>query len=247
LDRERERESIAMGGDDNSETKDEPVTTEETSGEGAATVKKEGEEEADAGKEENGGEESVVNDDADDAKKDEEMKDAKKEEGEPEVDPKKEDAGNDDDDDDNNAAKETKGKRKSRSSAAPKEENQEQSPLKRERRERKSADVFRPDDFVHVDKSLQVQEGRGAPLGDLPACRESIEQCPDGELLVAHCLVFPTRGKPAKKDLKANLLAFSGYLPVKKDGTDKKEKDAIDEECEVRRGYKRILLFVRAC
>jgi len=108
--------------------------------------------------------------------------------------------------------------------------------VKRERRERKTANTFTPDDFKHVDKSVSVRMGRGTPLGELPAVAESIESfsSTSEELLVLHRLLYTTRGKPPKKDLKSNILAFSGYLPVKDKELDKKAQDEIDEELEVR-------------
>lgn len=107
---------------------------------------------------------------------------------------------------------------------------------KRERRSRKSAETFTPTDFVHTDRSVQIIDGRGKKLGELKATRDSIEQYTStaNETLLLHKLLFTQRGKPPKKELKANILAFSGYLPKKEKDLGKKEQDAKDEEHEVR-------------
>ena len=107
--------------------------------------------------------------------------------------------------------------------------------VKRERRERKSAEAFTPDDFLHVDKSIRVTEGRGKALGDLPAVVESFENetSTSAALQLLHRLLYAQRGKPPKKDVKPNLLAFSGYLPAKDEELDKKAQEAVDEEHEV--------------
>ena len=134
------------------------------------------------------------------------------------------------------AGEEKKKKRKKSSAGAGADSSASKPPVKRERRERKTANTFTPDDFKHVDKSVSVLMGRGTPLGELPAVAESIESFPNTseELLVVHRLLYTTRGKPPKKDMKSNILAFSGYLPVKDKELDKKAQDALDEELEVR-------------
>lgn len=109
--------------------------------------------------------------------------------------------------------------------------------MKRDRRERKSAITFTPDDFtLSQNKSVTVVEGRGAQLSNLPSVVESIEAASNSNegLVATHRLIFASRGKPPKKVLKENILAFSGYLPQKDKDMDKKAQDAVDEEHEVR-------------
>lgn len=116
------------------------------------------------------------------------------------------------------------------------EVSEQPSTNKRERRARKSVDSFNPEDFKVVDKTIQIVPGRGTELGALKATRASVEKHANTEdLVTAHKLMFTSRGKVAKKDMLANVLAFSGYLPKIEEGIEKEEQDAIDEECEVRR------------
>lgn len=106
----------------------------------------------------------------------------------------------------------------------------------RERRVRKSIEAFNPTDFDKAEKSIVVVTGRGVPLGDLEATRTAVEshaQSADAVAL-AHRLLFSVRGKVAKKDMVANILAFSGYLPPKQEGVGKDKQDDLDEQYEVR-------------
>lgn len=148
--------------------------------------------------------------DEEDGDGDTEMKDAEDEEGESESGKKK--------------------KRKKSPAKEPKEPA-----VKRERRERKSADAFAPDDFVHVEKTLKAKTGRGVPLGELKLVKESIESVPLSSpvLQQLHRLIYTMRGKPPKKDMKANIFKFSGYLPPLDKDLDKEAQDAVDEEEEV--------------
>jgi len=154
-----------------------------------------------------------------DPPKDDEKKD---EDGDEEMNDAEEEEGDDD------AKTEGKKKRKKSSRAV--------EPVKRERRERKTVGAFTPDDFKHEDKkSVQQKTGRGVQLGELAEVAESIDKVPqsDETLFALHRLVFHMRGKPARKELKANLMKFSGYLPPKDDSLDKKAQDEMDEEHEV--------------
>jgi 16S rRNA C1402 (ribose-2'-O) methylase RsmI len=45
--------------------------------------------------------------------------------------------------------------------------------------------------------------------------------------------LYTRQGKPAKREIKKNVLEFSGFLP-KAYGQDKKELEALEEEAEVR-------------
>lgn len=117
-----------------------------------------------------------------------------------------------------------------------KEQKSEEQGLSRSKRSRKSADAFAPEDFKHVDRSIDVASGRGQRLGDLEAVCESVNSyaSTSEDMLLAHKLLFTTRGKPPRREMKANILNFSGYLKKKKEGQDEKESDKEDEEAEVR-------------
>ena len=108
----------------------------------------------------------------------------------------------------------------------------------REKRNRKSADTFQPDDFVNVAKSVYISHGRGARLEELEECRESIEKTPVASdiVLTAHKFLFVTRGKPPKKDLKTNILQFNGFLSAEKD-TDPEVQKEKDMDAEVSNTY----------
>ena len=183
----------------------------------------------------------------DEKKEESDVKEAKKdEEGETEKDDvEMKDAAKDDDagkDSKDNAAEgsSTKKKRKKSSAKEPREPA-----VKRERRERKSANAFTPDDFTHVEKSVKQKNGRGKPLGELEMVKKSIESAPvaSNELQQVHRLLFAMRGKPPKKEMKSNLLKFSGYLPEKDSSLDKEAQDDVDEEVEVSTSFYHILTF----
>jgi hypothetical protein len=107
---------------------------------------------------------------------------------------------------------------------------------KREKRVRKTADVFEPDNFLGKDKSQQVVVGRGTKLADIAAVKASIDKLTmnSSELMLAHRLLYTRQGKPPKKEIKKNLFDFCGFLPLAEEGQDKKELEALDEEAEVR-------------
>lgn len=139
-------------------------------------------------------------------------------------------------------------KKKRKASSTPQTgDSSGKSPAKRERRERKSVEPFNPEDFKHVDKSVTIVPGRGKELGELKATRASIEKRANSEdLVTAHKLLFPSKNrKLAKKEMLANVLAFSGYLPIKEEGLDKEEQEAIDEDCEVRIIYASVVVSCR--
>jgi outer membrane biosynthesis protein TonB len=110
---------------------------------------------------------------------------------------------------------------------------------KREKRVRKSADVFEPDNFLGKDKSLQVVAGRGTKLAEIDAVKATIDKLSmnSADLMLAHRLLYTRQGKPAKKEIKKNLLEFCGFLPLAEEGQDKKELEALEEEAEVRIEY----------
>jgi hypothetical protein len=110
---------------------------------------------------------------------------------------------------------------------------------KREKRVRKSADVFEPDNFLGKDKSLQVVAGRGTKLAEIDAVKATIDKLSmnSADLMLAHRLLYTRQGKPAKKEIKKNLLEFCGFLPLAEEGQDKKVLEALEEEAEVRIEY----------
>ena len=113
---------------------------------------------------------------------------------------------------------------------------------KREKRVRKSADVFEPDNFLGKDKSLQVVAGRGTKLAEIDAVKATIDKLSmnSADLMLAHRLLYTRQGKPAKKEIKKNLLEFCGFLPLAEEGQDKKELEALEEEAEVRMSMRRV-------
>jgi len=155
-----------------------------------------------------------------------------KEEDKDEKDVKEEDKDGDGDTEMKEAEEEGKKKKRKKSPAKePKEPA-----VKRERRERKSANTFTPDDFTHEKKTVKAKTGRGVPLGELEIVKESIESAPMSSpyLQQLHRFLYTMRGKPAKKEMKANILKFSGYLPPLDKSLDEEAQAAVDEEEEVR-------------
>lgn len=101
---------------------------------------------------------------------------------------------------------------------------------KRSTRERKSADAFKPyDSFVmnSSEKVFQIIPGRGTPLEDIEPCKTSIEKttATADVLVLTHKLLFSSRGKPNKKDIKKNILKFNGFLPANLDPDPKKQHE----------------------
>jgi len=115
----------------------------------------------------------------------------------------------------------------------------------REKRERKTSAAFVPEDFSKVDRTVEILEGRGTKLEDIPAVRDSIEEAglQDPALEMTHKLLYKSRGKPPKKDMLANVLAFSGYLPkaTAGQGETEDEQEKVDEADHVR------VFFVNCC
>ena len=130
---------------------------------------------------------------------------------------------------------ETKNDKKRAKEEEPADEKEAEKSPSRSKRSRKSAEAFVPEDFLHVDRSLDVALGRGKRLGDLEEVRESVNSFPitSEDLLTAHRLLFPGHRKPPRKEIKANILSFSGYLKKKKKDQDEKELEKEDEEAEV--------------
>lgn len=107
---------------------------------------------------------------------------------------------------------------------------------KRDKRERKSSNAFVPEDFLHVDASVKVIEGRGVKLSDIPAVRESIESTNIQSSIIddAHKLCFKRGRKPPKAEMKQNLLDFSGFLIKKEEEQTEEELKEQDDDAEVR-------------
>ncbi len=83
---------------------------------------------------------------------------------------------------------------------------------------------------------VHIIKGRGEKLKDMPAVKASIEKYSNNseEMNVAHRLLYTTRGKAAKREMKGNILEFSGFLKDAPKDYDAKKLDEEDEEVEVR-------------
>jgi hypothetical protein len=110
---------------------------------------------------------------------------------------------------------------------------------KRARNNPADAAVYDPEDFTMKEsEGIKMIKGRGTKLGSFPSVKASIESSKRtvDEITFAHQFLFGKKGKVSKKDMKANLLEFSGYLkpiPSGKNRTDK-EVDKQEELVEVR-------------
>jgi hypothetical protein len=124
-------------------------------------------------------------------------------------------------------------KRKSNETAEGSSDGPGSSPVKRERRERKSVETFDPTDFK-ADRPVTVVPGRGMALGDLPRVRASIESAQLFDVAAAYKLIFARSKAALKKDMMDAILSFSGYLPPLKEGASNEEQHDIDEVYEVR-------------
>ncbi|GAX27216.1 hypothetical protein FisN_13Lh228 [Fistulifera solaris] len=108
----------------------------------------------------------------------------------------------------------------------------------REKRARKSAEAFVPDDFKHIEHQVVIVEGRGTPLQDLEPVRASIEALPvtAPELLAAHKFLYPSQRKPPKHRIKSDILEFSGFLPKLQEGQEEKDVEESDDKLESEMG-----------
>jgi hypothetical protein len=109
----------------------------------------------------------------------------------------------------------------------------------RGKRKRKSSILtnFHPADFTMAETPIvRIIKGRGKKLKDMPAVKASIEKYSNNsdEMNVAHRFLYTTRGKVAKREIKANILEFSGFLKDVPKGYDAKKLEDEDEEAEVR-------------
>lgn len=110
---------------------------------------------------------------------------------------------------------------------------------KRSSRDRKSVEVYDPKIYDKTDKSIQVIEGRGTALKNIPKCRDAIESAASSsssmdELQTAYKFVFGSKYKtPPKKDMVQHLLDFNGYLPKKDSSLSKEAQEKADEDFEV--------------
>jgi hypothetical protein len=162
--------------------------------------------------------------------------------------PKKEDKEKEDEmetdekkgDDDDKEGEEPKEDSKAKTSKKVKKDKPETAAAKsdrpqREQRVRKTANVFEPDNFLGANKTLQVVAGRGTKLSEIAAIKATIDKLSmnSSDLMLAHRLLYTRQGKPAKKEIKKNLLDFCGFLPKKAEGQDKEELEALEEEAEV--------------
>jgi hypothetical protein len=110
----------------------------------------------------------------------------------------------------------------------------------RSKRKRRDSTTYEPEDFTLAAakakaKASPVVPGRGSKLADLKGVKASIEKCNPGDLPFAYRFLFPARLRVTKKDMKLNLLEFSGYLPPLPKGKklSDEELEDLDEEYEV--------------
>lgn len=111
------------------------------------------------------------------------------------------------------------------------------------KRKRRDLTNYEPEDFTLASskaaaKVVHVVPGRGSKLADLESVKASIEKCSAEYIPVAYKFLFGSRGKPTKKEMKQNLLEFSGYLPPLPNGKkfSDEELEKYDEEYEVSHG-----------
>jgi len=101
----------------------------------------------------------------------------------------------------------------------------------RGKRQRKSTlgKHYEPEDFtMDISPGVRVIKGRGKKLKDIPVVNDFIEKFSSNseQLVAAHRFLF-SRGRPMQKEMKRNILEFSGYLPwvPKNYDQDKMEKE----------------------
>ena len=114
-------------------------------------------------------------------------------------------------------------------------------PEKSGKRQRKSAEAYKPPDFTEVRPYKEVPKGRGTKLRDIPALKEIIDaitvQDPKKEIFNAFRFLFAVRGKVTPQDKKDRLLDFAGFLPPIDEEEDKDAREKKDEDAEVSVDY----------
>jgi hypothetical protein len=97
--------------------------------------------------------------------------------------------------------------------------------------------VYDPEDFTMKEsEGIRIVKGRGSKLGSFPSVKSSVESAKrtGEEIAIAHQFLFGKKGKYNKKEMKAHILDFSGFLkpiPAGKKRTDKeveKEEEPIE-------------------
>jgi len=116
------------------------------------------------------------------------------------------------------------------------------------KRQRKSAESYKPPDFTEVTPLPEVSKGRGIKLKDIPALRAGIEGVsandPMKEIFNAFRFLFPFRAKTSHQEKKERLLDFSGFLsPIEKD-EDKEKREKVDEDAEAKMTQKAYKLTI---
>jgi hypothetical protein len=188
----------------------------------------------------------VEKDDEKDDEKEFEEKDEEKEEKKgddaAEEDKDKDDAMDEDkdekEDDDDEEEDDKDKKRKS-------EDDDDEGRPKRKRRNSKSLS-YRPEDFTQSQGGMHIIKGRGEKLGKIPSVKACIDKfsANSEEMLAAHKLLFIIRGKVPKKDMKRNILEFSGYLKEIPKVFDKVQLEEEDEAAETKYSMKAFKLSI---
>jgi hypothetical protein len=108
----------------------------------------------------------------------------------------------------------------------------------RSKRARKpiQAKAYQPEDFTSVGHAIQIFRGRGKKLQDIDSVKESINSYSmnSEEVAQAHRFLYTMRGRVARREMKSNILEFSGYLKHIPKGVDEKKIEVEDEFDEVR-------------
>lgn len=124
-------------------------------------------------------------------------------------------------------------------------ETEEVAPEGRAKRVRKSVEQWEPEGSKKRksldEMQINIPDGRGTALGDIPFLKEAISHNKDSELLaLAHRFVFGTRGRvhipkghKEAEALRSHLFKFCGYLPVDSGEISKEKLEKIESELEV--------------
>ena len=92
-----------------------------------------------------------------------------------------------------------------------------------------------PDDFTEKKVAINMVDGRGEKIKDIPSVKASIEKTSvNSEVFsLAYRFLFVSRGKMNKKVAKSHLMEYCGYLPMQDDEVDEAKREQEDEDIEV--------------
>jgi hypothetical protein len=162
---------------------------------------------------------------------------------------KDEDKKDDDDNDvkDEDTDKLARKRKTSDSSPSKQPESASGSPRSKRSRKLSQPESYQPENFKKTTHSAPLSRGRGKKLKDIDSVKESVEQFSmnSEEMVMAHKFLYTMRGRVPRRDMKTNVLEFSGFLKYMPEDADEKGFEEDDEEAEVRQTTQKLEGYIQ--